>query len=149
MVFYLRDGRYQLILKEVGRLILIRLVTGLSGAIAAGVLMSSLLFGVRSWDVAILSNVAAVLITSALLASYIPARRAASIDPAEALRAEQRPLSITHMTSCTESDEFATFHSSEGLAAISGIAFSFSGVGSCCLPIPRHLMRCERATRWC
>jgi ABC-type lipoprotein release transport system permease subunit len=50
--------------------------------------MRSLLFGVRSWDVSILCTVAAVLITSALLASYIPAQRAASVDPVEALRAE-------------------------------------------------------------
>jgi macrolide transport system ATP-binding/permease protein len=83
-----RGSVYQLILKEAGRLILIGFVTGLSGAIAAGVFMSSLLFGVRPWDVSILSSVAALLITSALLASYVPARRAASIDPAEALRAE-------------------------------------------------------------
>jgi predicted lysophospholipase L1 biosynthesis ABC-type transport system permease subunit len=43
-----RGSVYQLILKEAGRLILIGFVTGLSGAIAAGVLMSNLLFGVHS-----------------------------------------------------------------------------------------------------
>jgi len=83
-----RSSVSQLILKEAGRLILIGFVTGLSGAIAAGVLMSNLLFGVHSWDDSILGTVAAVLITSARLAGYVPARRAASIDPAEALRAE-------------------------------------------------------------
>lgn len=67
---------------------LIGLVGGLSGSLAAGVFMRSLLFGVRSWDVSILSTVAAVLITSALLASYIPARRAARVDPMIALRYE-------------------------------------------------------------
>jgi len=44
--------------------------------------------GVQSWDVATLAAVAVVLTLSALLASYIPAHRAASINPVEALRAE-------------------------------------------------------------
>jgi ABC-type lipoprotein release transport system permease subunit len=50
--------------------------------------MRGLLFGVRSWDVPTLLAVAAVLGTSALLASYLPARRAASVNPVEALRTE-------------------------------------------------------------
>jgi macrolide transport system ATP-binding/permease protein len=83
-----RTSVYQLILKEAGWLTLIGLVTGLSGSIAAGLFMRSLLFGVRSWDVSILSTVSVVLITSALLASYIPARRAARVDPMVALRYE-------------------------------------------------------------
>ena len=49
--------------------------------------MRGLLFGVRAWDVPTLSLVAAVLGLSALLASYIPARRAASVNPVDALRA--------------------------------------------------------------
>ena len=83
-----RSSVYQLILKEAGWLTLIGVVIGLSGSIAAGMLMRSLLFGVRSWDVSILGTVATVLITSALLASYIPARRATRVDPMVALRYE-------------------------------------------------------------
>ena len=83
-----RRSVYQLILSEAGWLTLIGVVIGLSGSIAAGVFMRSLLFGVRAWDVSILSTVAAVLITSALLASYIPARRATRVDPMVALRYE-------------------------------------------------------------
>jgi macrolide transport system ATP-binding/permease protein len=83
-----RSSVYHLILKEAGWLTLVGLVIGVLGSIAAGVFMRSLLFGVRSWDVSILGAVTAVLVTSALLASYIPARRAASVDPVEALRAE-------------------------------------------------------------
>ena len=48
----------------------------------------SLLFGVRSWDIATLAAVSAVLAISALLASYIPARRAAQVEPMVALRYE-------------------------------------------------------------
>jgi hypothetical protein len=53
-----RGSEYQLIRKKAGWFILIGFVTGLSGARAAGVFMSSLLFGVRSWDISILSSVA-------------------------------------------------------------------------------------------
>lgn len=57
-------------------------------SIAAGMLMRALLFGVRFWDISTLLAVAVVLAIAALLASYIPAHRAASVDPVEALRAE-------------------------------------------------------------
>ena len=50
--------------------------------------MSGLLFGVRSWDVPTLAAVAIVLGLAAMIASSIPARRAASVNPVEALRAE-------------------------------------------------------------
>ncbi|MFZ0663326.1 MAG: ABC transporter permease [Acidobacteriaceae bacterium] len=83
-----RSSVYRLILKEAGWLTLIGVVIGVSGSLAAGMFMRSLLFDVRSWDASILGAVAAVLIISALLASYIPARRAASIDPIRALRSE-------------------------------------------------------------
>lgn len=79
---------YQLVLKEAGFLTIIGIVIGLACAVAAATLMRGLLFGVRSWDVPTLAAVAAVLGASALLASYIPARRAASINPLEALRSE-------------------------------------------------------------
>jgi macrolide transport system ATP-binding/permease protein len=46
------------------------------------------LFGVPAWDVSTLLAVAAMLAMSALLASYLPARRAASVNPVDALRAE-------------------------------------------------------------
>ncbi len=83
-----RSSVYQLILKEAGLLILFGIVAGLAGSIAAATLMDKLLFGVRSWDLPTLAAVAIVLAVSALFASYIPARRAASVNPVEALRAE-------------------------------------------------------------
>ena len=51
-------------------------------------LIRSLLFGVNSWDVTTLATVAAILGIAALVASFLPARRAASVNPVEALRAE-------------------------------------------------------------
>jgi macrolide transport system ATP-binding/permease protein len=51
-------------------------------------LLRSMLFGVQEWDVATFAAVAVVLGAAAMLASYVPARRAAWINPVEALRAE-------------------------------------------------------------
>jgi ABC-type lipoprotein release transport system permease subunit len=64
------------------------MVIGLGCSIAAAALLRDLLFGVQSWDVPMFVIVAAVLGICALLASYLPARRAASVNPVEALRAE-------------------------------------------------------------
>ena len=61
---------------------------GLAGAIALTRVMVSLLFAVKPTDPAILIGVALLLATVAMLACYIPARRALSIDPMTALRRE-------------------------------------------------------------
>jgi predicted permease len=63
-------------------------VVGLAAALALGRLMSSLLFGVAPTDVTAYVGAAVVTIAAAALASYLPARRAAAIDPVETLRAE-------------------------------------------------------------
>jgi predicted permease len=83
-----RSSVYRLILKEAGLLTLLGVVAGLACSVAAGMLMRKLLFGVSYWDVPTLAAVAFVLGIAALTASYIPARRAASVNPVEALRAE-------------------------------------------------------------
>ncbi len=83
-----RSSVYQLILKEASWLIAFGIAVGLAGSVAAATLMGKLLFGVRSWDIPTLAAVALLLGLAALLASYIPARRAASVNPVEALRAE-------------------------------------------------------------
>lgn len=62
------------------------LALGLAGAALLGRFVESLLFGVDSRDPAVFAGVAALLLGSALLACYGPARRAARIDPATALR---------------------------------------------------------------
>ena len=79
---------YRLIMKEAGALALAGIVIGTACAIIAASLMRKLLFGTPPWDLTTLICVAAVLGTSALLASFLPARRAASVDPISALRAE-------------------------------------------------------------
>jgi macrolide transport system ATP-binding/permease protein len=79
---------HQLILREAGWLTVVGIGIGLVCAVAAARLMRGLLFGVRSWDVPTLAAVAGALGIAALLASYFPARRAASVNPVDALRAE-------------------------------------------------------------
>ncbi|HEX6716579.1 MAG TPA: ABC transporter permease [Pyrinomonadaceae bacterium] len=79
---------YRLILKEAGALALAGIVIGTGCAILAASLMRKLLFGTPPWDVTTLVCVAVVLGACALLASFLPARRAASVDPISALRAE-------------------------------------------------------------
>jgi predicted permease len=63
-------------------------VVGLVAAMALGRLMSSLLFGVSPLDPTAYVAAIGVTIAAAALASYVPARRAAAIDPMETLRAE-------------------------------------------------------------
>jgi len=79
---------HQLILKEAGRLIVTGISVGLICAVISATLMRSLLFGVDSWDLPTLVAVAATLGLCAFCAAYVPARRAASLDPMEVLRAE-------------------------------------------------------------
>ena len=61
---------------------------GLLGALGLTRLMSSLLFGVSPLDPLTFASVAAALSAVALVASYLPARRASLVDPVVALRAE-------------------------------------------------------------
>jgi macrolide transport system ATP-binding/permease protein len=79
---------YQLILREAGVLTAIGITAGIVCALGASTLLRGLLFQIRTWDISTLAFVAIVLGAAALIASYIPAHRAASINPVEALRAE-------------------------------------------------------------
>jgi predicted permease len=77
-----------LFVRECLLLIVVGLVCGVAVAAALSSLMTSLLFDVSPLDAATYLTVSAVLAAAALLASYIPARRATTIEPMEALRAE-------------------------------------------------------------
>jgi ABC-type antimicrobial peptide transport system permease subunit len=66
----------------------IGLALGIPAAIGAGKLMSDQLFGVKPWDPVMLVLAVVLLGVAALLASAIPARRAAGVDPIVALRNE-------------------------------------------------------------
>lgn len=78
----------RLVLKQGLTLALLGLVLGLAGAAAATRILSSLLFGVKASDPTTYFGVAALLGIVALAATYIPAMRAAKIDPLVALRQE-------------------------------------------------------------
>jgi predicted permease len=70
------------------RLAAIGIAIGLAGALASSRLLESLLFEVSAMNPEILSGAAAGVAATALLAAFLPARRAASIDPMRTLRAE-------------------------------------------------------------
>jgi putative ABC transport system permease protein len=68
--------------------ILAGVLLGVAGSFASGRLLQELLYQVRPGDPQVIVAIVALLITVGLLASWIPARRAASIDPMVALREE-------------------------------------------------------------
>jgi ABC-type antimicrobial peptide transport system permease subunit len=74
--------RHGLVLAAVGSLV------GLCTAAAVMQLMKSLLFGISPFDPVTYAAVPLVLTAAAVVASYVPARRAARVDPVEALRSE-------------------------------------------------------------
>jgi len=83
-----RGDALALVLKHGVRLLLIGLPLGLGGAIVLSGIMESQLFGVSAGDPPTLAGVSLILAGVAIAACYVPARRAARVDPMVALRYE-------------------------------------------------------------
>jgi predicted lysophospholipase L1 biosynthesis ABC-type transport system permease subunit len=69
-------------------LVLVGVAAGVGAALAAGRLVASLLFGIRATDPAAMTTAVLVLLVVASIAGYLPARRAARVDPMVALHEE-------------------------------------------------------------
>ena len=79
---------FRLVVGEAMLLVAISIAIGLFGAFMATRLLSSLLYGVAAWDPITFASIATLIAAVAFLACWLPARRAARVDPVIALRAE-------------------------------------------------------------
>lgn len=86
------EGRdiMQLIVGHAGRLVVVGIGIGVAGAFASARAMSSLLYGVKATDPWTFASITLLIAATALIASYIPARRAARVDPLVSIRYDQR-----------------------------------------------------------
>jgi putative ABC transport system permease protein len=77
-----------LVVREVVLMLVIGAAVGLASAAAAGRLVQSVLYGLKPWDPLVYVSATVLLGTIAVVAAYLPARRATSVDPTVALRYE-------------------------------------------------------------
>lgn len=78
----------KMVLREAFLQVGLGLLIGIPAAVAAGHFMEAELFGVKAWNLSVLGTTTVVLGAVALLAAALPAHRAASVDPMEALRGQ-------------------------------------------------------------
>ena len=83
-----RSSVYKLVMLQAGWLTGTGLAIGLVCSVGASLLIRKLLFGVQAWDAVTLGCVTLLLGLASIAASFLPARRAASVNPTDALRAE-------------------------------------------------------------
>ena len=76
---------FRLVMRDGARITVLGILVGLAGTIGMARLMAGLLYGVGSTDPIVVGAVAIVLATVALIATWLPARRAAAVNPAAAL----------------------------------------------------------------
>ena len=81
-------GVQGMVLRQVGSMVLAGVTIGVVAAVGLGRLAESLLFEMKGWDPAVLVSAAVGLALAALAAGFLPARRAARVDPMRALRYE-------------------------------------------------------------
>lgn len=81
---------FRLIVGHAGRLVLAGVAIGVAGALASSRVIGSLLYGIKAADPWTFAAIVVLIGGTALLASYIPARRAARVDPLVAIRYDQR-----------------------------------------------------------
>lgn len=83
-----RSAVVGLVMRQAGWLTAAGLAIGLVCSVGTSLFIRNLLFGVRAWDALTLCGVAVLLGLASMAASFLPARRAASVNPTDALRAE-------------------------------------------------------------
>jgi ABC-type lipoprotein release transport system permease subunit len=78
----------RMFVRQGGQVALAGVVVGVLVAVALTTSLQALLFGVEPLDVPAFAGMSAVMLAVAMLASYLPARRASRVDPVVALRSE-------------------------------------------------------------
>ena len=82
-----REVRW-MVVRQGGRLALLGVAIGVVAAVGVTRVLESLLFGIGAMDATTFLGMSGVMVAVGLVASYIPARRASSVDPIRSLRAE-------------------------------------------------------------
>jgi putative ABC transport system permease protein len=77
-----------MVLRGAARLVVIGITLGGLGALSVGRLMRALLFGVAPGNPVLIGTAVVIVVSTALVSAYLPARRAASVDPMRALRSD-------------------------------------------------------------
>ncbi|HTA45033.1 MAG TPA: ABC transporter permease [Bryobacteraceae bacterium] len=83
-----RRGIYTLAARSIGTPLIVGLIAGLTAGVLAGRAIRKLLYGTQAFDSSVMLTVIALFLAAAFIAAYLPARRAAILDPMETLRSE-------------------------------------------------------------
>ena len=82
------DGVVRMIVGDGLRVAVLGVVLGIAGAMTATRLISGWLYGIRATDPTVFAGLAVVMVGVTILACWVPARRAATVDPMQSLQAE-------------------------------------------------------------